>query len=234
MPVARQSLSDDLAVRVRQLIQGGSFQPGDRLPSINDMARRFGVGHPTLREALKKLETLGVVTIRHGSGVYVGTDNNSLVIPNPIFSGSVTRKLLLDLIEARVPVEVTAAGLAAQHATGEHLQQMRALLRRAEESRDDDAALSAANMGFHREIASSSGNKVLGQLLEVLTNVFHEEQRLILNIYGSRQKDHQEHLQILEALEQKDADLAIERMRAHLEGVRDVLLRWDSETVPAS
>ena len=70
-PVLRQSLADRLARRIRGLIQNGDYKEGDRLPPIMEMARRFGVGHPTIREALKKLETMGVVEIRHGSGVYV-------------------------------------------------------------------------------------------------------------------------------------------------------------------
>jgi GntR family transcriptional regulator, transcriptional repressor for pyruvate dehydrogenase complex len=233
-PVARQSLSDGLAERVRQLIQAEGFGPGDRLPSIAYMARRFGVGHPTLREALKKLETLGVVTIRHGSGVYVGRDNNSLVISNPIYSGAFTGKLLVDLVEARVPVELTSVRLAAANATAEHLRTMKSLLAQAADSLDDDGSLTRINMAFHREIASASGNAVLGQLLEVLTEVFQEEQRVILSIYGSRQKDHDEHVQIYEALAERNADLAVQRMSAHLGGVREVLLRWDPEASPAT
>lgn len=229
-PVARQSLSDGLAERIRQLIQSGGFKPGDRLPSIADMARRFGVGHPTLREALKKLETLGIVNIRHGSGVYVGRDDNSLLISNPVFSGSFTRKLLVDLIEARTPIEVTSVQLAAKNATAENLREMKSLLSQAGENLGDDAVLSRLNMAFHREIATASGNEVLGQVVEVLTNIFQEEQRAILSIYGSRQKDHAEHVQIYEALADRDANLAVERMQAHLDGVRDVLQRWDQET----
>lgn len=232
-PVARQSLSDGLAERVRQLIQAEDFGPGDRLPSIADMARHFGVGHPTLREALKKLETLGIVSIRHGSGVYVGRNNESLLISNPVFSGSFTRKLLVDLIEARVPIELTSVRLAAANATPEHIREMKALLQQAAVNLDDDTVLSQVNMAFHREIAAASGNAVLGQVLEVLTNVFQEEQRVILSIYGSRKKDHGEHVQIFEALAEKNPELAVERMAAHLEGVREVLLRSKSETLPA-
>jgi GntR family transcriptional regulator, transcriptional repressor for pyruvate dehydrogenase complex len=231
-PVVRQSLSDGLAARIRELIQVGEYKPGDRLPSINEMARQFGVGHPTLREALKKLETLGVVSIRHGSGVYVGKDDNSLVISNPIYSGAITRKLLIDLIEARIPVELTSVELAARNATGDHLHEMEALLHRAEENLDDDEVLSAVNMAFHRAIATASGNRVLAQLLEVLANLFHEEQRLILSIYGSRKKDHGEHLKILEALKQKDATLAVGRMRAHLDAIREVLVASRSDDLP--
>src|SRR5690348_12151302 len=105
-PVLRQSLADDLAHRVKQLIEAEGYEPGDRLPSISEMARRFRVGHPTLREALKKLQTLGVVDIRHGSGVYVGKNHNALLLSNPIFDTAVSKKLLLDLIEARMAIEL--------------------------------------------------------------------------------------------------------------------------------
>ena len=228
----RRNLPDDLARRVRELIHAESYAPGDRLPSIAAMSARFGVGHPTLREALRKLETLGIVSIRHGSGVYVGKDDNSLVITNPVFSGEVTRKSLLDLIEARIPIELASVRLAAVRATPEQLANLRAYLGVALASLEEDAALSEANMAFHREIALASGNLVLHQLLDVLASVFQEEQLKILDIYGWRQKDYEEHAAILAALEQKDEALAVERMRAHLEGVREVLLHWDPHVEP--
>lgn len=231
-PMKRQTLVDDLAQRTNQLIKTGSYQPGDRLPSISEMARRFGVGHPTLREALKKLEAVGVVHIRHGSGVYVGRNQDSLLITNPTFDGAVTRKLLLDLIDARIPIEIQSVGLAAKNAAAEHLREMRELLAKAEENLDNDATLNATNMAFHRQIALASGNTVLSQLLGALTTLFQQEQRMILDIYGSRRKDHAEHVGIMEALERRDEPLAVQRMRAHLEGVREVLHRWDPQTTP--
>lgn len=225
-PVVRQSLSNELADRVQELIRTGDFRPGDRLPSIADMARRFGVGHPTLREALKKLETLGIVSIRHGSGVYVGHHNNSLLISNPAFSGGISKKLLIDLIDARGPIELASVRLAAEHATPENFRQMKAFLQKAVESFADDTMLNGLNMSFHNEIAVASGNIVLSQLLSALINIFQEEQRVILNIYGFRERDHAEHVAIFEALLARDADLAEQRMREHLSGVRDALIEW--------
>jgi len=231
-PVPRQSLSDDLALRIKTLIQSGDFQSGDRLPAISRMARDFGVGSPTLREALKKLETVGLVDIKHGSGVYVARSQSALLITNPVYDDTVSKKLLVDLIEARIPIEVTSAALAAEHATAEHLRELRQLLVRAGESLDDAALLNETNLAFHRQIALASGNTVLHQLLEVLSSVFRKEQRLILAIHGSHRADHGEHVGILEALEQRDRPLAVARMRTHLERVREMLLRWD-ETVPS-
>jgi AraC family transcriptional regulator of adaptative response / DNA-3-methyladenine glycosylase II len=82
------------------------------------------------------------------------------------------------------------------------------------------------------EIALASGNAVLAQLLEVVGDLFAEEQRLILDIFGSRQRDHEEHLGILEALERKDEELCIQRMRTHLEGVEAAIRQWDPEHHP--
>lgn len=231
-PVEKSGLADDLAQRLVVLIRSGSYQPGDRLPSIMEMARRFGVGHPTLREALKKLESMGVVEIKHGSGVYVGKGQNMLLVSNPVFGGVISKKLLLDLIQARLPIEIEAAGLAASEATEANLERMAALMARAEDQLEDDAVLSVINMAFHREIAVASGNTVLTQIQEVLTNLFQREQRLILRIYGSRMKDHEEHMEILDALRSRDSARVQKLMRAHLEGVRAVLLRWDPEKTP--
>ena len=90
-PELKQSLSDRLARRIRGMIQRGQYRVGDRLPAIMEMAKRFGVGHPTVREALKKLETIGVVEIRHGSGVYVSRSEEVLVLASPDYPGTVSK-----------------------------------------------------------------------------------------------------------------------------------------------
>lgn len=233
-PVMKQSLADRLAQEIRQLIQTAGYKVGDRLPTIMDMAHQFRVGHPTVREALRKLETVGIVEIRHGSGVYVSRSEDVLVLASPGYAGAVSKKVLLDLIQARIPIEVHSMAAASKNATPEHLEEMRRLLASAGRSFDDDALLSSTNMAFHRQIALASGNTVLAQLLNVLQELFATEQRVILGIFGSRERDHQEHLGLLAALESHDEQLAVERMRTHLEGVEAALVRWDPQTHPVA
>ena len=184
-PVLKQSLSDKLAQRIRAMIQKGDYQQGDRLPPIMEMARRFGVGHPTIREALKKLETMGFVEIRHGSGVYVTRSEEVLVLASPDYVGTVTKKLLLDLIRVREPLETQSVADACKNGTLEDLVEMRRLLTTAGQNLANDDVLNEVNMGFHRQIARASGNTVLAQLLDVLHDLFTDEQRLILGIFGS-------------------------------------------------
>jgi GntR family transcriptional regulator, transcriptional repressor for pyruvate dehydrogenase complex len=233
-PLLRQSLSDDIAHRIRQLIQAEGHQAGARLPAITQMARQLGVGAPTLREALKKLETVGVVEIRHGSGVYVGRSPDSLLITNPVLDAPPTKKLLVDLIEARIPIELQTAALAARHATAEHLEEMDNLLTRAGHSFGDAALLNQVNLSFHRQIALASGNVVMHQILDVLSSLFRQEQRLILSIHGRQEDDHHEHVEIYDALRDHDAELAVARMKAHLERVRDMLQKWEPSENPVT
>ena len=232
-PVRRRSLADALAQRIKDMIDAEGFAPDDRLPTIAEMSQRFAVGPPTVREALKKLETLGAVVVRHGSGVYVGAQPNPLFVSNPVLTGRPTKRTLLDLIEARLPIELEATARAAREVSDDDLAEMATLLARAEAFLGDGDTLNTTNMSFHTAIARASGNGVLHQLLDALSNLFREEQRAILDIFGSRQRDHAEHLAILEALQAHDEARAVALMRAHLEGVRAALLQWDEDATPA-
>jgi GntR family transcriptional repressor for pyruvate dehydrogenase complex len=231
-PVAKESLADRLARRIRELIQTRGYAEGDRLPSIMEMARRFQVGHPSVREALKRLQAIGVVEVRHGSGVYVKRSHDVLLLAAPYYSGDVTKKLLLDLVEARMALEPYSITLAARNGSAEDLAEMRRLLDTAGANLDNGELLNSVNMSFHREIARASGNTVLAQITDVLRSLFSREQRLILGIHGLPERDHREHMGILEALEKGDPDLCAERMRSHLEGVRHDILKWDPERQP--
>jgi len=162
----------------------------------------------------------------------VSRSEDVLVVASQDFAGTVTKKLLLDLIRVRTPLEMQSMSDAVANASDAHVNEMRRLLALAGENLDNDVVLIPANMAFHREIAVASGNTVLKQMIDVLQDLFTEEQRVILDIFGSRERDHREHLLLLEAIEKRDEALALERMRAHLEGVADAVRRWDPEAHP--
>ncbi len=232
--ISRQSLSDEVAERITQMIHNRGFKAQDRLPAISQMARQFQVGSPTLREALKKLETVGVVDIRHGAGVFVGQTPDSFLISNPVFGKAASKKLLLDLIDSRIHVEMRTAALAAENATQGHLDEMEKLLAQAEESLHDGDLLNQVNLAFHREIALASGNTVMHQILDVLSKLFRQEQRVILDIKGNRPEDHSEHVGIFGAIRKRDPGLAEKKMLEHLVRVREVLMGWDPREATTS
>jgi GntR family transcriptional regulator, transcriptional repressor for pyruvate dehydrogenase complex len=219
----RPSGSDLLTEQILDLIERAGLGPGDRLPTVQALATRFAVASPTMREALRRLQAVGVVELRHGSGVYVRHAGRRVVLPNP-FPGRLNIETILDLLDARLLIEPHLASLAA-HADEAAIAELAELIDRAgnllEGSQDEP--LSVANLGFHRGVARCSGNAVLGQVIDTLLDLYQPEQMEILRLYADRVHDHEEHAAILEAIQRHDPALASERMQRHLEGVRTVV-----------
>jgi len=193
--VRKEKLSDTLAHAVKRMIDSGGYEAGDRLPTIAGMAESFDVGAPTLREALKKLQAAGVVSIRHGSGIFVGEDHDSWFVHNPVVERKPTKKSILDLMETRLAVEPFAAGRAVEHGTEAQIQRMGELLDRARNALDagETDTLATASLAFHREISLASHNSVLSQLMALLTGLFQVELYAVLDIYGNTEQDYKEH-----------------------------------------
>jgi GntR family transcriptional repressor for pyruvate dehydrogenase complex len=133
-----------------------------------------------------------------------------------------SKKVILDLMEARLSIEPFTAGLAAEHATEAQIDRMGSLLDSARVSlnRGEPMPLAEANLAFHREIAIASGNGVISQLLALITGLFQIELYAVLEIYGSTERDYIEHRAILAAIKKYNRPLAVRRMRNHLASVR--------------
>ena len=223
--VPRTTLASTLTDRMLHLIRTEGLRAGDRLPATRELAKRFAVTTPTLREALRRLEATGAIELRHGSGIYVGANLERVVLPNPNMRW-LRSSQLRELIEARLVVEPGEAGLAARRAGQAERAGLRQMLTAAARHLSgDDTELHEANMGFHRAIARATGNLVLAEVVDSLLTAHSAEQQEILKIFDDRRRDHDEHLAILAAIEDGDAETATERMSAHLADVEAVVLR---------
>lgn len=113
--VTRPSLSEYLSREILELVRAGSLRPGDRLPSARSLAERFSVATPTLREALRRPQAVGVLDVRHGSGAYVRSGHGRVVFANP-HVGQLEAKTLLQVLDARLLIEPYFAESAALNA----------------------------------------------------------------------------------------------------------------------
>jgi GntR family transcriptional repressor for pyruvate dehydrogenase complex len=219
----RPSGSDMLTEQILDLIERDGLESGDRMPTVQALATRFAVAAPTMREALRRLQAVGVVEMRHGSGVYVRHAGRRVVLPNP-YPGRLKIETLLDLLDARLLIEPHLAGVAA-HAGEAAIAELAQLIDDAAELLEgtEDVKLSATNLGFHRGVARCGGNSVLAQVIDTLLDLYAPEQMEILRLYADRVHDHEEHAAILQAIQAHDPALASKRMQRHLEGVRTVV-----------
>jgi len=218
-PVQRATLSGNLVEAVVQMIADQGLVAGQRLGPQRELAARFGVAVPTMREALRRLEGLGIVSLRHGSGIYVGVNHNRSVLPNALLPRA-DRERLVELTRARALIEPAIAEQAAVVRDPAGLARLTELLEEARlclEAGDD--RLWRVNVDLHRAIAATAGNTIVAEVLDVVLLIHAEDQRRILVLHGDPEADLEEHAELVRLITEGRADLVGDRMRRHLTDV---------------
>jgi GntR family transcriptional regulator, transcriptional repressor for pyruvate dehydrogenase complex len=160
---------------IQRLILKGGLKPGDRLPSQRELAERLGVSRPSLREALTILETIGLVSVRAGSGVFVAKPDAR----RPLWRYS-DRCTPADVYEARLGLEGYAARLAAARVDqmgAERLSNCTSAMRQAYET-GDIVGVAVKDTEFHDLIFELCGNPVLAAMYRPVREILVESQRL--------------------------------------------------------
>ncbi|MFL1381339.1 MULTISPECIES: FadR/GntR family transcriptional regulator [unclassified Nocardiopsis] len=219
MSRSEPSLSERLADDIVEIIREQHLRPGDLLASSRELAQRFEVTTPTVREALRRLEATGVVEFRHGSGTYVGPGFARTLMVNPHLPRGAGDSVL-ELAEARLVVEPAIAARAALARTDDDLAQ---LGQSAQNALHPPRFGPGSAVHFHIALAAATGNPLLKETVEALLHVRAREQVEIRHRYHDRERDHAEHLLILEAVRDGDADAAERLTRDHLSAIRDAV-----------
>jgi DNA-binding FadR family transcriptional regulator len=221
------SLSERLADSIVDIIRDEQLAPGEALASSRDLAKRFDVTTPTVREALRRLEATGIVEFRHGSGTYVGAGIDRRVLANP-HRPRIDRASVLELVEARLVLEPAIAGAAALARTPESLSRLETA---TENALRPPAGDTRPAVHFHVALAAATGNSLLEESVEALLHVRVQQQIEIRHRYDDRARDHAEHVEILAAVRDGDATAAETLTRQHLQSIRTAI---ETADFPAS
>lgn len=214
-------LYQDLARSLLEELASGKYPVGTRLPAERDLALRYDVSRPTVREAIIALEVQGLVEVKIGSGAYVrrlpGEEDR------PGFNVTA-----FELTEARLLFEGEAAALAATQVTDEDVAEIALLVERIAEENQDPNGTETADREFHLAIARATRNVAVYNAIEHLWDLratspeaalLHEKAR-----HANVKPVVEEHSAVLEALRARDPNAARAAMRAHLSAVLDGLL----------
>jgi len=216
------NLSSNVAGELRRRLRADGAKVGDPLPSIAVLARRHGIAPSTMREVLRQLQATGVVTIRHGSGVFVGPRVNAVMFTDH-YGGGLSTDVLRDLLEARLLLEPRLAASAATSRTDQHLHSLRSDLRHVRVLIDGgdsiEGELTRINMAFHWHIAVATGNSVLAEIMQSLVATHEADQREILRIHANTATDLGDHEAILSAIAEGNGEAARNLMQTHLETI---------------
>jgi GntR family transcriptional repressor for pyruvate dehydrogenase complex len=217
--IPRSRASSLVAEHIQAAILQGRLRPGARLPTERDLAAQFGVSRLSVREALRILESRGLVSVAVGAkgGVTVGRPDPSLIRDS--LAAMVAQEFIhpLDLAEARKVLEVATAGLAAARATEEDRRAMRAAVERtAEALAGDPAKYVEASVAFHLAVARASHNRALELTLASLRAALEMAFTEIRSLPDSPHRAYRDHLAILEAVERRDEEAARRIMADHM------------------
>jgi len=214
---AEDSPTDKVISKVKELINSGILKPGDKLPAERKMALDFGFGRTQVREALHKLEFYGIIkTLPQSGSVVNGLDINTL-------DGLISDVLNLQsydffsLVETRILLEEKAIRLCAERSTDKDIKKLEKALQNYLDFFDSADRVSY-DFAFHRAIAEASHNPVIkAMLMIVIPDILDIYQRD--RICAPSTEVTNEHLELLNAIKNKDGELAAKLMNQHLQGV---------------
>ncbi|GAB7189868.1 FadR/GntR family transcriptional regulator [Kineococcus sp. NUM-3379] len=206
----------EVAKQLTSFLVSGRFQPGARLPPERQLAESLGVGRSAVREALAALEILGIVTVRPGSGTYI-RDSMSELLPTTLSWGLMLAASHTEqLVELRGGLEVQAATLAAERIDDAGVARLTAHVEVMREHLDDLPAFIEADARFHLQIAVSSGNSVLSDLLQSVRSMLRLWVERGLTEREQAEAACREHQRILETIAARDPEAAETAMREHM------------------
>lgn len=215
----RQSLSAQLIDELRGLIGNGTFPPGEKLPSENELIKRYAVSRTVVREAISGLRADGMLVTRQGVGAFVTSQSKTRLEPfDPKDLESV-----LYILELRLAIETQAAGLAAERSTDTDKQDLKRCFEELSTVALDAKDFVLPDYNFHLAIAKAAHNPYIIQLEEhlgaqiiphtkihILTSDVPEDRSFLKKVQA-------EHEDIYRAIMNGDADKARTSMDAHLQ-----------------
>lgn len=205
--VGKTTVSDTVIAQVMDLIRSGALKPGDRLPTEHGLSEQLGVGRSSVREALKALEALGLVTRSH-EGSFVSDDLALPTLTKAIYLDMLTRQLEIQHVyQARRLLETELGVLAVANMTDDDLEELEGLCVTMEQTPDHEIQRHVQlDRRFHQTISELAGNPVLTRLWELAFDVLFEvRQRIPFTPQNIRHSDIR-HRVLMEALKERDPE----------------------------
>jgi len=231
-PQRRDRLADQVHGRLLEDIVSGRYEIGDRLPAETELAEKFEVSRPVVREALMRLQADGLVTARQGAGTFVVRMPPRQIVklaPRASIAG------ILRAFEVRVALEGQAARLAAERRAAAELARIGNALDAMRKAMEEGKPASEADFAFHRCVSLASGNMTFVEILDNLSGTVATGMAVALGITRQRTQLRSarvidEHVRIYEAIAASEPDSAELAMRYQIDQARKRLIDRKRDT----
>lgn len=233
--IERTSAVEQVVQRITQVIRDQKLGAGARLPGEFELVDQLKVSRPVLREALARLQSMGLVDIQRGRGTFVGsTDSLASCVQLLRTALTITPRELLSYAELRSAIEVQAARQAAERATDDEVADLELLLVELNCEERPYAELLEIDFRFHRKLIDIAGNALMSNLMEVIYEFVLAQMARTTPSPRENKLGRRLHQEIVAALRDRDPDAAERAMREHMQAVLERLKAASREPVRQS
>lgn len=218
-PVERPSLAELVAKKILDMVRSGNLKPGEQLPPERELALMLQVSRPSVREALRGLQILGVLRMRQGGGIFVTQlEASDLLAPLQFFI-SLTPQNIDALYQARLLIDSEIARLAAVNLTDEDIARLRSMSILQKNLVADPIGFRVSDLEFHHTLIDACQNPFLERMAKSLFVLGMEYRRISTESQAVLSRSVSDHRVIVEALETRDPEAAAKAVARHLESV---------------
>jgi GntR family transcriptional repressor for pyruvate dehydrogenase complex len=224
--IVTHGLAIQIATRIRQAILEGRLKVDERLPTEQELAGRFNVSRPTIREALKRLAAQNLIRSRRGptGGTFVNQPNRQearLAVANAAtLLVSLGELSLQDIAEARTELELVCCRLAAARRTDKHLAALAVEIERQRLSGLSDEEFCASDVRFHRTLVEAAGNPALDFAAAAMLESLQPAVNMVIFRFRERARVAEQHQRLHRALAARDADGACRALTEYMRDLR--------------
>lgn len=214
----RSNLNDQIAEEIRNKIIEGKLAPGTRLKGEFELADEYGVSRFTIREAMGKLSSMGLVEIKQGIGTFVNEVSPESYM-KPLLPMIVLSSNDISIIcEVRIPLEDQAVRLFCERATEGDLEELKHIYDEMVEvlNSGDDDRYSSLDVDFHLHIAKASGNSIIYRMLDMFHDLLKNAMIEVYELPLARERSIQKHDSLVKALQERNVEIASAVMKQHI------------------
>ncbi len=222
-PVKKTRVYEEIVAKIKDMIDKGRFKSGDQLPVERELAEVFRVSRSSVREAIRSLESQGLLESRQGNGTYIAKHPVESLV-NPLASVISSEKDgQRELFEMRRLIEPQLAFLAAERATDDEILVMEKTLDLQEQEIACGGSGTDVDRNFHYLLANAARNRFLLQIVDNNMNLLLESRDNFLQVEGRPEKSLEHHRELLDAIKARDPEGAAQAMREHLIDIENSL-----------
>ncbi|MGD0416431.1 MAG: FadR/GntR family transcriptional regulator [Terriglobales bacterium] len=226
--VVRKSLSTQTLDQLLGWLKKGTFKPGSKLPSQNELVERFGVSRTGIREALQMMAVLNLIDIRPGMGCFVKRVSTEYIIHADVLAILLEKEAVLEVIETRKIVESGTAAMATERARAEDFWAMEDVLTQVDRAIQRGDSVSVIAPEFHYAVAKATHNAVLAKLVRSFTHIMSKAGDLLEssteNLAAFKQYELTSHRHLYQVIRAGDPEKSSQAMIDHISYSEDLIV----------